>query len=49
MTQGGQMIVDTLKAVLETGKPTFKVRFLYGIFALTAPFTPARCKSEHWP
>lgn len=49
MTQGGQMIVDTLKAVVETGKPPLKIRALYTLFALTAPFTPAKCKSEHWP
>lgn len=49
MTQGGAMIAETLKAVMETGKPPFKVRALYVMFALMAPFTPARCKSERWP
>ncbi len=49
MTQGGQLIVDTLKAVCETGRPSFKVRTLYAIFALTAPFTPKRCLSTNWP
>ncbi|MEM1416492.1 MAG: SRPBCC domain-containing protein [Myxococcota bacterium] len=49
MTQGGQMIVDTLKAVCETGRPPFKVRALYVLFALTAPLTPKRCLSTHWP
>ncbi|MEM8884365.1 MAG: SRPBCC domain-containing protein [Planctomycetota bacterium] len=49
MTQGGPMIVNTLKAVIETGKPTFGVRVLFGLFKVLAPFTPARSRSEHWP
>ena len=49
MMQGGDMITETLKCVLETGRPPFKTRMLYVLFALTAPFTPARCRSENWP
>ncbi|MGF1465448.1 MAG: SRPBCC domain-containing protein [Sandaracinaceae bacterium] len=49
MSEGGQMIVDTLKAVLETGRPPLKTRLLYALFGLMAPFTPARCRSENWP
>ena len=49
MSSGGEMIASTLKAVMETGKPPFKVRMLYGMFAVMAPFTPAQCRSEHWP
>jgi len=49
MVQGGKMIVNTLKSVLETGRPSFGIRMLYLMFKLMAPFTPARCKSEHWP
>ena len=49
MIQGGGMIVKTLKSVIETGRPTLGVRILYAFFALTAPFTPKRCRSEHWP
>ena len=49
MKQGGALIVETLKAVLETGRPPLKTRALYMLFALTAPFTPARCRSERWP
>ena len=49
MLQGGKMIVNTLKSVIETGRPSFGTRVLYFVFGLLAPFTPARCRSEHWP
>lgn len=48
MVQGGTMIVNTLKRVMETGKPSLGIRVLYTLFKLTAPFTPKRCLSEHW-
>jgi uncharacterized protein YndB with AHSA1/START domain len=49
MTQGADMICKTLKAVVETGRPTFGVRMLYGLFKLMAPLTPKKCRSENWP
>jgi len=49
MVQGGTMIVNTLKRVLETGKPGFGTRLLFGVFKLMTPLTPKRCRSEHWP
>lgn len=49
MVQGGRMIVNTLKSTIETGRPSFGIRALYVIFKLTAPLTPKRCRSEHWP
>lgn len=49
MVQGGKMIVNTLKSVMETGKPPFGIRMLYVLFKVMQPFTPKRCKSEHWP
>lgn len=49
MVQGGTMIVNTLKSVVETGRPSFGVRLLFTLFKVLAPFTPSRCKSEHWP
>ena len=49
MIQGGTMIVNTLKSVMETGRPSFGVRMLYVLFKLMAPLTPGKCKSEHWP
>lgn len=49
MVQGGTMIVNTLKRVLETGRPSFGTRVLFGVFKLMAPFTPKRCLSRNWP
>ena len=49
MNQGGALICATLKAVVERGRPSFGVRFLYLLFALLEPLTPSRCRSEHWP
>ena len=49
MVQGGKMIVNTLKAVIETGKPTFGTRVLFGVFKLMAPMTPKKCLSKNWP
>lgn len=48
MRQGGTMIIETLKSIVETGKVPFKVRMLYGLFALMGPLTPAKCKSDRW-
>lgn len=49
MIQGGKMIVNTMRSVIETGKPSFGIRMLYVLFKVMAPFTPKRCRSEHWP
>ncbi|MCH8808010.1 MAG: hypothetical protein IH986_18240 [Planctomycetes bacterium] len=49
MRRGGNMIARALKAIVETGKPPFGTRVLYGIFKLTAPLTPKKCLSENWP
>lgn len=48
MLQGGTMIVNTLKAVIETGRPSFGTRLLFTLFKLLAPLTPKRCLSENW-
>lgn len=49
MKQGGVMIVNTLKSIVETGRPSFGVRLLHVLFRLLEPLTPARARSEHWP
>jgi uncharacterized protein YndB with AHSA1/START domain len=49
MKQGGHMIVDNLKSLVETGKLPLKTRLLYAVFALMEPFSPAKIKSENWP
>jgi uncharacterized protein YndB with AHSA1/START domain len=49
MVQGGNMIVKTLKQVIETGRPALGTRVLFGLFKLMAIATPKRCLSENWP
>jgi uncharacterized protein YndB with AHSA1/START domain len=49
MVKGGTMIVNTLKSVIETGRPSFGTRLLFGLFKLMAPTTPRKCRSENWP
>lgn len=49
MTQGGTMIINTLKAVVETGRPTFGTRMLYLLFAIMEPFNPKKLRTENWP
>ncbi|TQV88505.1 SRPBCC domain-containing protein [Aliikangiella coralliicola] len=49
MDQGGTFITETLKEVIETGRPSFKHRFILKMIGLTAFMTPAICKSENWP
>jgi uncharacterized protein YndB with AHSA1/START domain len=49
MNQGGKLICNTLKAVVERGRPSFGVRVLYRVFSLLEPFAPRKCRSEHWP
>ena len=48
MVQGGKLILNTLKAVIETGRVPFGTRALYALFALLEPMTPKRCRVEHW-
>lgn len=48
MSQGGDMIAGNLKAIVETGKLPLGTRALYTLFALMAPFAPARLKTENW-
>lgn len=50
MRQGGTMIANTLKSVVETGKPPFGIRVLYAfVFPLAQLFTPKKCRVENWP
>jgi uncharacterized protein YndB with AHSA1/START domain len=49
MTRGGDFIVNTLKQIVETGKPALGTRILYVVFGLLGLTTPAKCRSEHWP
>jgi uncharacterized protein YndB with AHSA1/START domain len=50
MLSGGKMIVNTLKSVVETGRPSAGIRFLYGLFAILEPLVSAkRTRAENWP
>ncbi len=49
MRQGGTFIVNNLKAIIETGKPTFGARMLFVLFKLMAPFSPKKSLSVNWP
>jgi uncharacterized protein YndB with AHSA1/START domain len=49
MEQGGTFITETLKAVVESGKPPLKNRLILWIIGMTAFMTPALCRSENWP
>jgi len=49
MNQGGPLIVNTLKAVVERGRPSFGVRLLYTLFKVFEPLNPKKCRSENWP
>ncbi|MEL7538282.1 MAG: SRPBCC domain-containing protein [Pseudomonadota bacterium] len=48
MVDGAALIANTLKAVVETGKPTFGTRIILGMIRLMQPLTPKQCRSEHW-
>ena len=49
MKQGGTMIVNALKAIVETGRPPLGTRILYKVFKLMEPFSPKGTRSENWP
>jgi hypothetical protein len=49
MKQGGRMIVNTLKAVVENGRPSFGTRLLYRLFRGMEPCSPKTTRSENWP
>ncbi len=46
---GGKMIIKTLKAIVERGRPPIGTRMIYTLMKLMTPLTPKRCRSEHWP
>lgn len=49
MAGGGKFITETLKSVVETGKPPLKSRMILLMIRLTRWMTPKRCRSENWP
>ncbi len=49
MAQGSPFIINTLKALCETGRPTLSGRLMLGMISLMTPFTPKECLSKNWP
>lgn len=49
MTSGSTMILTTLKAVVETGRPALGIRIMYALFSKLGFILPKRTRVEHWP
>ena len=49
MTGGSTMILNTLKAVVETGRPSFGTRIMYALFSKLGFMLPKRTRAENWP
>ena len=49
MQDGGTMIVNTLKAVVETGKPPLKIRLMYWVFGVMEFVLPKKSAANNWP
>jgi hypothetical protein len=49
MTSGSTTILETLKAVIEQGRPRFGTRLLYALFDRLEFVLPKRCDAQHWP
>lgn len=49
MQWGGAFMLKNLKAIVETGRPTFGARMMYAMFGAMEFVLPARTKSGLWP
>ena len=49
LTSGGKMITNTVKAIVESGRPSFGTRMLYRLFKVLTPLTRKKCRTENWP
>lgn len=49
MARSGQFIVDNIKAVVETGQPTFGGRLMLMMSPVMSLLTPEGCRTEEWP
>ena len=49
MHGGARRILETLKAVVEDGRPKFGTRVMYWMFGKMGFVLPARTRVEHWP
>ena len=49
LLSGGKFITNTLKAIVENGRPGLGVRLLYQLAKVLVIFAPAKSRSENWP
>ena len=49
MQQGGDMILKSLKAIAETGRPPLAARLMYAALGLLEFVLPRRTRSANWP
>lgn len=49
MDSGSRSILNTLKRVVETGRPALGTRLMYALFDRMEFVLPARCDAVHWP
>jgi uncharacterized protein YndB with AHSA1/START domain len=49
MVAGARIIVDTLKGMIEDGRPPFKSRFILLMCRLTKFMTPGKSLTSRWP
>jgi uncharacterized protein YndB with AHSA1/START domain len=49
MVSGSTLILNTLKAVVETGRPTFGQRMIHRMIGLFEFVSPKQTRVEHWP
>lgn len=49
MTGGSRSILNSLKAVVETGRPSLGTRIMYWLFGHLGFMLPKRTRAEHWP
>lgn len=49
MDSGSRSILETLKSVVEQGRPAFGTRLMYALFERMEFVLPKRCDATHWP
>ena len=49
LKQGTKLILNTVKRLVETGRPSFGVRMLYVLFKVLEPLSPKKTRAENWP
>ena len=49
MDSGSRSILETLKVVVEQGRPKLGTRLMYALFDRMEFLLPKRCDAKHWP